>query len=318
MKFGIVGLGRHGMRYANHLLNDIDEAELSAVCRRDKGSIEEFLSEYPSVEYHVGLDSLLKSDIDSVIISTPTFYHEEMAIAALKAGKHVILEKPMAGTVEACRRIMEEEERSDRRMMIAQTLRYCPVWNKMKQMLPELPFPEWFEMAQYLEPPKTPWLMNRELAMGGCVLNTGVHVFDSFNFIFDAPVKSVECTMESALNPVWEDFAYGNVTLKGGIQGSFKIARDSKYRARTMRIDYRGGLLYGDSLGNKLIQVEDGVETTIDVGEPVFTLVPLVKDFIRCIENGEEVPVTGEMGMQAVMAAKACYRASEKGEEVWL
>ncbi len=318
LKFGIIGMGTHGSRYANHILNDVKEATLVAVSRRDGSLISEFLGNNPKVIFHEDHTELLKEDIDAVIIATPTALHEKMTIGSMEAGLDVILEKPMAGTVEACENIIKVEKKTGRKLMIAQSLRYCPVWNKMKELVQNKPFPEWFEMVQYLEPPKTGWLLDKELAQGGCVINTGVHVFDSFSYIFDAPIRKVECTLERSINPTWEDFAYGNVTLKGGIEGGFKIARDSKYRARTLRIDYQGGLLYGDSLGNRLIQVEEGEEMVIDVGDPVNTIVPLLQDFIHCVQKGSDPPITSSDGVEAVKAARSCYVSAEKDEEVWL
>lgn len=316
LRIGIIGMGRHGSRYIDHILNDVEGIELVSVCRRDKTGSKAFLKENPDIRFTKDYRRLLKGDIDAVIIATPTALHEKMAVSALRAGKDVILEKPMAGDVESCERIMKAEKKTGRRLMIAQTLRYCPVWKGMKEMVRDIPFPEWFEMVQYLEPPKTPWLLDKELAQGGCVLNTGVHVFDSFRFIFDTRIKKIECKVERSLNPVWEDFAYGNVTLEGGMEGSFKIARDSNYRARTMRIDYQGGLLYGDSLDTKLTKMDDGVEKIVDVGGKVNTIIPLLNDLIKCVKEGKDPPITSTDGMEAVKAARACYRSADRGEEV--
>jgi predicted dehydrogenase len=316
LQFGIIGMGRHGARYINHIISDIEGIELVSVCRRDRNLSDEFLKMNPDVQFFSDYRELVKGDLDAVGIATPTALHKEMAIASMEAGLDVILEKPMAGDVEACERIMKVEKETGRKLMIAQTLRYCPVWKKMKELVKDLPFPEWFEMVQYLEPPKTSWLLDKEMAQGGCLLNTGVHVFDSFRFIFDAPIKRVECTIERSLNPVWEDFAYGNIFLSGGIEGSFKIARDSKYRARTMRIDYEGGLLYGDSLDAKLTRMDDGEEKNIDVGEKVNTIIPLLKDFSKCLKNNKDPPITSEDGLEAVRVARACYKSAERGEEV--
>lgn len=316
LRLGIIGMGRHGTRYINHIKNDVDGMELASVCRRSRKQSDEFLKVNPDIKFYEDYRELLKGDIDAVIIVTPTALHEEMAVASMEADLDVILEKPMAGNIEACENIIKAEKRTGRKLMIAHTLRYCPVWKKMKEMVKEIPFPEWFEMVQYLEPPKTPWLLNEELAQGGCTLNTGVHVFDSFRFIFDAPIKRVECTIERSLNPIWEDFAYGNVVLSGGVEGSFKIARDSNYRARTMRIDYEGGLLYGDSLETKLTRIENGVEKNIYVGGGVNTIVPLLKDFLTCIKHNKDPPIMSMDGLEAVKVARACYRSAKRGEEV--
>ncbi|MGA1793518.1 MAG: Gfo/Idh/MocA family protein [Thermoplasmatota archaeon] len=318
LRFGVIGAGRHGSRYIKHILEDVKGAELAAVCRMDPSKGLGLEIEPDKVSLHGDYRKLLEDDLDVVVIATPTALHEEMAAASMEAGVDVVLEKPMAATSEACRRLIDVEKRTGRKLMIAQTLRYCPVWKKMGKIWKELPFPEWFEMVQYLEPPKTPWLLDRELAGGGCLLNTGVHVFDSLRFIFDADITSVECRTERSLNPVWEDFAYGTIKLKGGLEGSFKIARDSKYRSRTMRIDHEGGVLYGDALNVKLMKLEDGVEKLVPLRGEVKMLVPLLKDMVRCVRTGKEPPITSGDGLRAVEIAEACYRSAERGTEVLL
>jgi predicted dehydrogenase len=200
--------------------------------------------------------------------------------------------------------------------MMAHTLRYDPVYNGLKVQLKEEPEPSWFEIQQRLEPPKTPWLLDRGQAQGGCVLNTGVHVFDTMRYVFEREISKVECRTMKVINPVWEDYAYGTVTLKGGLEGNFKITRDSNFRARILRVDFEGGLLYGDSLESKLTRLADGVEKELPAGGETFTLIPLLRDFIDTIKSGREPPITGEDGLRSVEAALACYRSAGSGKEV--
>jgi len=318
LRFGVIGAGKHGSRYIRHLLEDMKGAELSAVCRKDPSQGLGADLEPDKIKLYGDYRKLLQEDLDVVVIATPTGLHEEMAAASMEAGADVILEKPMAASSDACRKLISVEKRTGRKLMTAQTLRYCPVWTKMRKMVKDMPVPEWFEMVQYLEPPKTPWLLDRELAGGGCLLNTGVHVFDSLRFIFGADIRKVECKTERSLNPVWEDFAYGTIRLNGSLEGSFKIARDSKYRSRTMRIDHEGGVLYGDSIEVRLIRLEDGREKVVPLKGEVKTLVPLLKDMVVCVRNGKEPPITSEDGLRAVEVAEACYRSAERGTEIFL
>jgi len=318
LRFGVIGAGRHGSRYIKHLLQDVKEAELVSVCRKDPSQGIGADIEPDKVDISGDYKELLKMDLDVIVVATPTGLHEEMAAASMEAGADVILEKPMAASSEACRKLISVEKRTGRKLMVAQTLRYCPVWNKMRKMLKDMPFPDWFEMVQYLEPPKTPWLLDKELAGGGCLLNTGVHVFDSLRFILNADIRRVECRTERSLNPVWEDFAYGAIRMDGALEGSFKIARDSNYRSRTMRIDHEGGVLYGDSIDVRLIRLEDGKEKIVPLKGEVNTLVPLLKDMVKCIRSGKEPPITSGDGLRAVEVVEACYRSAESGREISL
>ncbi|MGA1848873.1 MAG: Gfo/Idh/MocA family protein, partial [Thermoplasmatota archaeon] len=256
LSLGVIGMGRHGSRYINHILNDVKGARLGGVCRSDPAKAEAFTSEHPDIRVFPDADSLFSSgDVEAVVVATPTFTHEGLAVKAMEAGLDVLLEKPMAGSLEACRNIIDTADRTGRKLMLAHTLRYDPVYNALKESLKNENEPSWFEVQQRLEPPKTHWLMDREQAQGGCVLNTGVHVFDTMRYVFDGEISRMECRTMRIINPVWEDYAYGTITMRGGLEGNFKITRDSNFRARILRVDFEGGLLYGDSLEFKLTKL---------------------------------------------------------------
>jgi predicted dehydrogenase len=118
------------------------------------------------------------------------------------------------------------------------------------------------------------------------------------------------------INPAWEDYAYGTATLKGGLEGNFKITRDSNFRARILRVDFEGGLLFGDSLESKLTRLSDGIEEELPFGGERLALVPLLGDFISSVKSDRDPPITGEDGLKSVEAALACYRSTDTGREV--
>ncbi|MEH7179273.1 Gfo/Idh/MocA family protein [Neobacillus vireti] len=78
---------------------------------------------------------LSREDIDAVAILTPDYLHEEHAIAALQAGKHVYCEKPLAITPEACDRILDEAKRSGKHFMIGFNMRYMSMYQTMKEII---------------------------------------------------------------------------------------------------------------------------------------------------------------------------------------
>lgn len=96
----------------------------------------EFKEKFPSADIYTDYRDLLKiKDIDAVFISTPDYFHEEMTVAALEAGKAVYLEKPMATTIEGCDRILKTAMETGAKLFIGHNMRHFPVILKMKEII---------------------------------------------------------------------------------------------------------------------------------------------------------------------------------------
>ena len=80
-------------------------------------------------------EMLERDDVDAVAITSPDFVHEEHAVAALEAGKHVFCEKPLAITTEGCDRILRTWKASGKRLMVGFNMRYMPVFRVMKEIV---------------------------------------------------------------------------------------------------------------------------------------------------------------------------------------
>lgn len=78
---------------------------------------------------------LMRDDIDAVVILSPDYLHEEHATAALRAGKHVFCEKPLAITTEGCDRILDEREKSGKHLMVGFNMRYMSMYQTMKEII---------------------------------------------------------------------------------------------------------------------------------------------------------------------------------------
>lgn len=109
---------------------DTDEVSASRAVERFR---ERFGEDLPIVrDYREVLD---REDIDAVFVTTPDFLHEEHAVAALEAGKHVYLEKPMAITVAGCDRILATAMRTKKKLYLGHNMRHFPVMRKMKELI---------------------------------------------------------------------------------------------------------------------------------------------------------------------------------------
>lgn len=310
VRVGLAGIGRHGIRYARHIRNDMNDMELSFISRASSRDLPE---ELKGVEIS---SDIFKEDLDLLIIATPTDTHHDLISKGLKRDMNILVEKPVVGNREQCLSLLNEEKESQGTLTVAQTLRYTPVLNHLKERLVDFGPIRWFEIVQSLEPPKTPWLLE-ERAMGGCVLNTGVHVFDTVNWLI-SEILYASCMTDRILNPVWEDHAYGNLTLRGGIEGCFRISRNTNRRSRFIRVDLKEGFLWADSLTSEFYHVDDGVMKKELISGETMTLIALLQDMVKVVNGEMGPPITALDGIKAVSAALACYDSHGVNNEIRL
>ena len=96
VRLGLIGTGKHGSRYAKHIVEDLPQAELAAVCRRDRQQGEKLAASYGCpfyADYHALMQD---ARIDAVALVVPPAFHGEIVAAACAAGKHLLIEKPLA------------------------------------------------------------------------------------------------------------------------------------------------------------------------------------------------------------------------------
>ena len=135
LKIGAIATGGRGVNawQAHDPENGI---EMVAGADISDAANEKFKEQFPNAETFSDYRDVLKiKDIDAVFISTPDYYHEEMAVAALEAGKAVYLEKPMAITIEGCDRILKTAMATGSKLFIGHNMRHFPVVLKMKEII---------------------------------------------------------------------------------------------------------------------------------------------------------------------------------------
>lgn len=134
-KIGIIGAaGRGQLAYMAHQPENGWEVVMGA--DPYPKAIQQFKEKFPDAATVSDYRELLKNpEIEVVFITAPDFLHEEMAVAALKAGKHVYLEKPMAITIEGCDRILQAAMESGVRLFVGHNMRYFPAILKMKEVI---------------------------------------------------------------------------------------------------------------------------------------------------------------------------------------
>jgi predicted dehydrogenase len=133
-RIGLIGLGYWGPNYAR-VVSELPDAELTWVCDTSSIALDSIRSRYQA---RTTLDSdelLAADDVDAVIIATPTSTHAMLADGALRAGKHVLSEKPLAGTVAECDELIARADAAGRVLFVGHTFIFNPAVRRMRELV---------------------------------------------------------------------------------------------------------------------------------------------------------------------------------------
>ncbi|MEC4888456.1 MAG: Gfo/Idh/MocA family oxidoreductase [Nitrospira sp.] len=203
MKFGLIGAGCIGQLRAKALAQ-AEGCALSAITDVDPARARAMA---PSSDVKIAQDvnaMLALADLDAVIVSTPPQFHEDIVISALKAGKHVLCEKPLANTVEACRRMVAASRASGRVLATGFNHRYFPQIQYLKQaidsgLIGELDHVRAFAGHTGLSEFRNPWEYDKNVIGGGALMDVGIHIIDLTRYV----LGEVEEVYGFTSNRVW-------------------------------------------------------------------------------------------------------------------
>jgi len=137
VKIGVVGLGGRGVYLGYGAFAKNPRAELVAVCDFDTKKLEAVKKKFgDGPKLYADLNEMLADrDVEAVVVATPDHAHAQNAIAALNAGKHVFLEKPMAQKIADCDAILDAWQRAQTILLVGLELRYCSVCQEMRRLI---------------------------------------------------------------------------------------------------------------------------------------------------------------------------------------
>jgi predicted dehydrogenase len=135
IRFGLVGVGYWGPNLARNL-NGVDGGVLAWICDANPAALGKVSTSYPRVKTCGSLDELLAADdLDAVVVATPAGTHYDIALKCLKAGKHTLVEKPLAMSSAQCDELIQAAEEKNLKLMVGHTFLYSPPVIKLKELL---------------------------------------------------------------------------------------------------------------------------------------------------------------------------------------
>jgi predicted dehydrogenase len=317
LRFGLIGVGKHGRRYAQHIRVDLPDLELVAVARRDRAQGEAAAREL-GCRFHADYRQVIEADdVDAIIVAVPPSLHGEIVGCAARAGRPVLLEKPAAINLEVGRRILADLRRYPVPIMVAQTLRYNAIVRALLAACAQIGPIHSINLSQRFEPSRLSWLDDPAQSGGGIALHTGVHSFDLLRLIAGSEPESVFCRMQRIQTQRTDDGFAATLSFAGGsILATLSQSRTAPGRAGHIEIAGERATLKGDHVLNHAWRVIGTTAEPIDVGPPLATVRDLLRDFADHLRSNEPMPIPFEEGLRAVAMADACYRSAASGQMV--
>jgi len=311
MRIGLIGTGKHGSRYARHIVHDVSGLELAAISRRSLKRKDQ-ARKWNCRGYEDWRQLVDDDGVEAVIGVVPPALNLAIARACIRAGKPLLLEKPLAASLDEAREIVSLCNKNNLPLTVGQTLRYNQVIRRFRELLPELGNLYTFSANQRIELSTLNWHEQPELAGAGVSFHTAVHVFDALRFITGREVERVMAISGRQHNAALEDMLLVLVEMEGGVKGTVDCSKVG--RARSGRVEFvcSDGQLVGDQIYNTCARVVGVDVQPVECGEPVGTILPLLEDWQRFLAGRGENPVSGEDGLRAVQACGACLESARR------
>ncbi len=307
----------------------LERAEAAAAASRGAISV----SDYREMLDHV----------DAVVIALPHDLHYEVGMTCLDAGKHVLMEKPLARTEAECRKLVERDASPDPVLMVGYVMRYDPLWRRLGECIQQKGFGEVFHVSvwteQYTDLSRGAWLGQSERVGGGQLFSHGCHYIDLLLHWLGDPVEGTHVATNLG-TPWMEREGTSNVSLKfatgatayhfgtWGARGSrLKYGVHAHCTEGMLELDHRAGTLtlHRDRSGGDLPALEalSGPGETVDggdqvviyrrPGEAVKPVAAQMAAFLDCIEQKTVPEINATASMRSLSVIWRLYTAEEQG-----
>ncbi len=317
----IIGVGRAGMIHAQNFRTNVPGAKLVAIADPGDGTAAAAARELGLKKYYLNYaDALGDSEVDAIVVVTPTAYHKEIAVAAAEAGKHILCEKPMAMDEQECDDIIEAAAVNKVKLQVAFMRRFDESFMQAKEVIDSGEIGDVVLVKSLTRGPSVPhrWMYDINKS-NGPLAEVNSHDIDTLRWFTGSEFASVHAVggnyrCPEALDefPDFYDNVVMNATFLNGMQGSVDgaVAVNYGYDARVEILGTKGVIFLG-RVHDKAITVCSGkngvVRPVMNSWRNLFKSAYLAEDihFVECIQRDREPKVTGYDGKMAVKVVRA-------------
>ena len=338
--FGFIGTGMAGMTNAQELLH-VDGGELVAVCSRREDTVREFARVHDVRNWYTDYEKLLADPrVDVVCVLSPSGLHRDMAVAAARAGKHVVVEKPLEINLRRADEIIAACKHEGVKLAVIFQMRFGSVAREVKKAIASGALGKIFladvidkggRQPAYYE--SAAWRGTKALEGGGCTMTQSIHPIDLIEYLV-GPIASVFARVATSRHSIEvEDTTTALLRFAGGGMGTL-VSTTSVKPALKSRLEIHGekGTIIANAQYDKfLVWDVDGYPSPAPV-EPSFDFLDIddpwafpqirhrvqLQDMVDAIREGRDPVLSGEEARRSLAVIMAIYESSRTGQEQFL
>jgi predicted dehydrogenase len=329
---GVIGYGYWGPNLVRNFAETKD-AKIVSVSDRKADRLSLVQSRYPSVKVTQDPMELINDpQVDAVIISTPVSTHYDLASKAFKAGKHVLVEKPMTSSVDEGEKLLEEAARVKKTLMVDHTFIYTPAVVKIKEMVGK---GDLGRLLYYDSVRVNLGLFQHDVNV---LWDLAVHDLSIMDFILGEQPSEVSATGVAHLNGQPQDVAYITCYLQNNLIAHFHVNWMAPVKVRRTLIGGdRQMIVYDDLEPSEKIKVYDKGVSLNEGAEGVYQMLVSYRSgdmwaphlattealkaeaahFVNCVTSGKTPQTDGEMGLRIVKILESADKSmANRGQPV--
>jgi len=313
VRYGIIGFGHFAERTIAPAIQASNNSELVAIQKRSLHTAREKAGVLSIPHAFSSVDELVTHpDVDAVFIVSANAMHCAETFSAANAGKHVLVEKPMAMHVTEAEQMIEACSRANVKLMVGHVIRFSPLVRRIREIMRSGRIGRvTFAKSEYYYDgrlTRRSWLTDRTIAGGGPIFDVGVHCLDTLRYVLDDEVVSVK----SHLHPEptdrrTEQTANLSLEFARGTVASILCSYEAPTRRSLIEIVGTEGILFAHdfALSDRTIQLQVSLRvdgTSVDVQREAIDVPNLyieeITSFSSSILNDTEVAIPGVVGLR--------------------
>jgi predicted dehydrogenase len=328
IRTAVIGVGSMGQNHAR-VYSELGQCQLVAVSDQN-GAVAAAVAKRYQVTPYTDYRQLLETERpDAVTVAVPTALHEEVTLAAMESGAHVLVEKPIAATIPEAMRLIERAHALKRALMVGHIVRFNPATQLLKKKLQSGELGRQFQIVCRRTGP-----FPARVRDVGVVVDLAPHDLDVMRFLTGSDPVRLYAETEQRIHTAHEDLLLAMLRFPDGIIGSLEINWLTPTKVRETLVLGERGMFRVDDLTQDLYFYENAqageelwgglrhvmgvsegqmVRYAVKRGEP---LRAEVVAFLESVENGTPVPVTGEDGLAALRLALALVESGRTHQVV--
>jgi len=311
LRVAVIGIGFWGRNHIR-ILSELPEVEMAAVCDIDKQRAESIAVKYGLKPYNDSKKMYKEEEIDAVSICVWSTNLAHEALNALRTGKHVLVEKPMASSVKEAQKIVDAAEARKLHLAVGFIERFNPGVKRVKKAIKEghIGSPVSATVKRVSKWPQ-------RIGDIGIVKDTAIHDIDIMRYIFDEDPVAVYARMGKLQHEKIEDYAQIMLSFSGGKSAFLEANWLTPYKIRKLTVTGSEAIISLDYITQEMT-IETSGQTLTPRYEWEEPLKLELQHFVECVLNDREPLVSGLDGLRALKISEAALKSAAEGRIIKL